>query len=39
MAAVTPTSFIVFGNPDDRAKQVLTPLGAVYRTKIGGFFH
>lgn len=39
MAAVAPTSFIVFGHPDERVKQVLTPLGAVYRSKIGGFFH
>ncbi len=37
MAAVQPTSFVVFGRPDDRVKAIFAPLNATYRTPIMGF--
>ncbi len=37
LAAVEPTSFVVYGKPNDEVKAALGPFGAVYMDQIGGF--
>jgi quinol monooxygenase YgiN len=37
MAALEPTRFTVYGNPNDEVKEALSGFGAVYMSQIGGF--
>ena len=37
MAAVDQTRFVVYGNPNNLAKEVLTGVGAVFMSPFGGF--
>ena len=37
MKVLKPTKFVVYGNPDDKVKDALNPMGAVYMSPIGGF--
>jgi len=37
MGLVTPRSFVVYGPADDRVREALTPMGAVFMESFGGF--
>ena len=37
LGCVTPSSFVVFGNVSDQAREALAGLGAVHVSQIGGF--
>ena len=37
LAAVEPTRFVVYGNPNDEVRQALSGFGAVHMEQIGGF--
>ena len=37
MAAVEPTRFVVYGNPNDEVKKALSGFGAVFMAPFGGF--
>ena len=37
LAALEPTGLNVYGNCNDKVRGILDPLGAVYRSEVGGF--
>jgi quinol monooxygenase YgiN len=37
LAAVEPTRFVVYGNPNDEVRGALAGFGAVHMSQIGGF--
>ena len=37
LAAVEPTGFVVYGNPDETVRGALAGFGAVHMEEIGGF--
>jgi quinol monooxygenase YgiN len=38
MGAVTPTRFVIYGNPNDTVREALAGFGPTYFSHYGGFF-